>query len=171
MRLLVRIASALGAMVIAAAVWLVPGAAHAAAPVHIKEAEQSKCLDIRTQDNIFVPGARLQRFTCHDVNEQRWDIIPIAGDTFVLRNPLTLLCVAVDTADFGAQVIERDCADSNPGVKWFTLGGVPFVKGSGFNQIRSVLASGSCLDTFDTFVKIFPCSPGLNNKAQLWAAV
>ncbi|GGS65986.1 RICIN domain-containing protein [Nonomuraea spiralis] len=152
-------------------VWILPGAAHAAAPVHIKEAEQSKCLDIRTEDDIFVPGARLQRFTCHSVREQQWEIVPLPGDSFVLRNPATQLCVAVDSAAFGAQVVERACSDTNPGVRWFTLGGVPFVKGSGFNQIRSSLASGSCLDTLDTFVKIFPCSPGLNNKAQLWAAV
>ncbi|MEU8319320.1 ricin-type beta-trefoil lectin domain protein [Nonomuraea sp. NPDC048881] len=168
MRHPLRIVSALG---VALALGLVPAAAQAATPVHVKEAEQGKCLDIRTEDDIFVPGARLQRFTCHDVNEQRWEIVPLASDSFLLRNPLTRLCVAADSAGFGAQVVERACGDADPAVRWFTLGGVPFVKGSGFNQIRSSLAPGSCLDTLDTFVKIFPCSPGLTNKAQLWAAV
>ncbi|MEU5863393.1 MULTISPECIES: ricin-type beta-trefoil lectin domain protein [unclassified Nonomuraea] len=168
MRHLRRIGYALGA---ALALGLIPATAHAATPVHVKEAEQSKCLDIRTEDDIFVPGARLQRFTCHSVNEQQWEILPLAGDAFLLRNPLTRMCVAAESAGFGAQVVERACGESDPAVRWFTLGGVPFVKGSGFNQIRSALASGSCLDTLDTFVKIFPCSPGLTNKAQLWAAV
>jgi hypothetical protein len=169
MKHLSRLACVVGAFAMVAL--LLPGAARAATPVHIKEAEQNRCLDIRTQDGIFNSGARLQRFDCHDVREQKWEIVPLGSDSFVLRNPATQLCVATDTADFGAQVVERACDTSNAGVRWFTLGGVPFQKGTGFNQIRSALDGNSCLDTFASFVKIFTCSPGLNNKAQLWEAI
>jgi len=170
MRRLRGFAYALCATAIATVAWLAPSSAHAATPVHLKEAEQNKCLDIRTQDGVFNPGARLQRFTCHSVSEQLWEIVPLGSDVFVLRNPQSQLCVAVDSADFGVQVVERACIDSNLGVKWFTTGGIPFVKGSGFNQVHSVLASGSCLDTLGSFAKIFPCA-GLDNKAQLWEPV
>src|SRR5205814_7503321 len=47
---------------------------------HIKEAEQLKCLDVMQEDGrfTFTPGARLQRFTCHDVDEQIWTPILVS---------------------------------------------------------------------------------------------
>jgi hypothetical protein len=162
-----KTAYALCAGGIASATWLAPGTAHAATVSHLKEAEQNKCLDIRTQDGDLNSGARLQRFTCHGVPEQSWEPIEVGSDTFVLRNPQSQMCVTTDTADFGAQVVQRPCDTANRGELWVADG--PFVRGSGFVTLRSGLAPNSCLDTLDTFVKIFPCTA--QNRAQLWELV
>jgi hypothetical protein len=81
------------------------------------------------------------------------------------------MCVTVGTADFGAQVVQRPCRDGDRGQVW-SSSPIPFVKGSGFDHLRSALAPGSCLDTLGQFVKIFPCSGALSlNQAQLWELV
>jgi Ricin-type beta-trefoil lectin domain len=162
-----RAAYTLCAAVISTVAWLVPGAADAATALHLKEAEQGKCLDIRTQDGATTDGARLQRFTCHNVAEQFWEPIDLGGDSFMLRNPRSQLCVAVDSAAFGAQVVQRRCVNGNRGEIWVADGF--FVKGGGFNALRSAL-DGSCLDTLGQFVKTFPCNRPVN-RAQLWELV
>jgi hypothetical protein len=164
-----RNASVLGAAVISAAAgWLVPGTAHAATAFHLKEAEQLKCLDIRTEDGATTEGARLQRFSCANTSNQFWEPIELASGTFLLRNPRSQKCVTVDTPDFNAQVVQRTCDSTNRGQLW-----TPdffFTQGSGFVTLRPALAPGSCLDTLGQFVKIFPCATQQNN-AQLWELV
>jgi hypothetical protein len=159
---------ALCALVVSVAALLVPGTAQAATALHLKEAEQGKCLDIRTQDGALNEGARLQRFTCHNVSEQFWEPLDFGSDIFLLRNPRSQLCVAVDSTDFGAQVVQRPCDGGNRGVIWVADGF--FTKGSGFVRLRSALATDSCLDSLGGFAKIFPCTPSQNN-AQLWELV
>ncbi|MBO2452413.1 RICIN domain-containing protein [Actinomadura barringtoniae] len=163
-----RAAGTLSTVAMVAMAWLLPGTAHAS-ELHIKEAEQGKCLDIVGDSPN--DGAPLQRFTCKASENQLWDPIQVRSRVWLLRNPHTGRCVTAESGAFGAAVVMHPCDGNNLAQQWIASG--TFGLGGGGNTLQSGLQFQNCLDTFSNLVKVFTCTSSGDrlNLAQIWAVV
>jgi hypothetical protein len=137
-----------------------------------------KCLDVRSQDNYYADGARVQQYHCTGVAEQQWT--PVFAESYLGLNYYYLLskrsgkCMTVgDNASSanGAQIIQYTCQMGAPQMWRFEV-----VRPPANPTYRLVnLFSGKCLDLNNDSsvdgakVQIWDCVSTI--PAQQWAFI
>jgi Ricin-type beta-trefoil lectin domain len=159
------------------------GVAHADGPYRqITNVKSQKCLDVRSEDNYYLSGARVQQYHCTGAQEQQWSLAFRTADAFgrnlySIRSLRSGWCMHVrNDATSQSQVEQYFCA-----VDW-TRTGTP--AGSELWRLQPVDASrhiynlvnyrsGECLDVTSAsnidsaLIQQFPCTGGGNQQFQI----
>jgi hypothetical protein len=149
----------------------VPAAAHAAEPTRmeiINDGSQ-KCLDVRSEDGSYTPGARVQQYRCKDRDgNQDWHLTSAGNGYYNVVNTQSGLCLDVTgggTAD-GTPTQQWYC-NNTPNQQWWLD-----YQGESVRLISA--ASGKCLDVRQgshddhAIVQQWTCN---GTAAQLWTQV
>ena len=107
------------------------GAAHAGGPIkphvpgdfpHLINRGSGKCIDVDTDSpgGPQAPGARVQQYNCHDVEEQGWRLRPTGDGYTQLQNQRSLQCITVHGGWIGDNVPteQQPCDDNNDAQKF-----------------------------------------------------
>jgi ricin-type beta-trefoil lectin protein len=118
-------------LLLAAAVGLVAsiastGAAHASVGSHVEIINDvsGKCVDVK--DKSQAPGALVQQFQCHNVNEQLWLPIDTGNGYFMLQSrntPSQCLDVQFGSTLPETPVDQQSCSIGGARMQWRFLGG------------------------------------------------
>ena len=152
-----------------AGVFMVTGPALAASTFNpIVNGGNGKCLDVRSEDGYYNPGARVQQYHCTGALEQQWRLVlvnsPDGGfPSYEIISQRSGLCLgrASDAFD-GEQAIQMACSGAN--VVWFFIS-----NGNGY-FLRNTF-DYRCLDVSGNSsadhakVQMWTCN---GTNAQLW---
>jgi hypothetical protein len=139
-----------------------------------------KCLDVRSQDNFSLPGARVQQWDCSGAGEQQWQfhpfgIIPMPGNTGVMvtvyqiRSERSGLCMEVDAGGSHALVRQDTCGTGTAGNEarqLFISTAVP----QGYHTLKPLSNPSLCVDVQNgsndngNLLQQYTCTGGTNQQ-------
>jgi hypothetical protein len=146
-----------------------PTTSHAAAPAAIKPAvsggfyqivnsHSGKCLDVKSEDNYYAVGARVQQYHCTGVLEQHW-AIALAADNqyFSLVSQRSGYCMepSLIPGNINGVQVDQAVCNSMDYQQWRSVS-------AGTNQVYLVNKNGLCLD-------VSGGSTADHAKVQLWS--
>jgi arabinan endo-1,5-alpha-L-arabinosidase len=145
----------------------------------IQARNSGKCLDVRSQDNFFSAGARVQQWDCSGVAEQQWQFRSYAqilmpggvGNTvtvYQIQSERSGLCMQVDAGGIHALVRQNTCGTGDPGSIAHQL----FISlpSQGYHILKPLSNPSLCLDVQNgsnsngNLLQQYSCTGGANQQ-------
>lgn len=110
-----------------ASAFMVAGPAHATSTFNpINNVGNGKCLDVRSEDGYYNPGARVQQYHCTGAQEQQWRLVLVSSadgafPAYEIISQRSGLCLArTAVAVNGSQVYQEPCGGAT--TVWYFAG-------------------------------------------------
>ncbi len=164
----------LGTLVAVLSGTLLATPAHAATGYPIRNSGTHKCIDVATENNVWV-----QQWSCNGQSQQQWTMQWVTDISYWLVNTKTGRCLGLTDAVAlpGARMAAVPCGW--PSTYWSTTY-VKYTTSTWRRQLWNNAANGLCLDLLDnnsangTPIQLWWCWPNdppgnpENNPAQVW---
>jgi hypothetical protein len=139
-----------------------------------------KCLDVRSQDNFFSAGARVQQWDCSGVPEQQWQFhpfasIPMPGNpartvtVYQIQSERSGLCMEVDAGGVHALVRQDTCGTGTPGAEARQLF-ISSLDAQGYHILKPLSNPSLCVDVQNgssdngNLLQQYSCTGGANQE-------